>query len=66
MSELLLLSIEIWDAFTTQAPSQNVLMSVKYNINSSLSKPIDQLLNLIKVSHVVSVRGSLDSLPHHA
>jgi hypothetical protein len=58
--------VKIGDALTTDLSSQNVLMHVNQSVNASVAELIDQHLDFIEISHVESVRGPLDGLPHHA
>ena len=61
-----IVGVKIRDTLPTDLSCQNVLMHVNQSVNAAVAELIDQHLDLIKISHVVSVRSPLDGLPHHA
>ena len=61
-----LLCIEIGDALAAHRASKDILVCIDERVNPSVSKLVDELLNLVQVRVIVSALAALYGLPHHS
>jgi len=60
------LGIEVRDSLSTDRSSPHILMHIHEGVDASLTKLVDEGLNLVKVLVVIDTGLLLYSFPHHS